>query len=254
MKKYGGFLTLVRQELYRFFRLIRQTIFPPVITTLLFILIFGYSLGDRIHEIHGFAYILYIIPGLAAMGVINNAYTNTSTSIYMSKFDQSFDNIWVTPLRPTEMVAAIVIGGIVRGLLIGIITLAVALLMLHTPIQHLFFTLVLFLLQSIIFGCWGIISALRAKSWDTLATTQNFILTPMSYLAGVFYSIDLLPSPWKTISMFNPLFYMVDATRFGVLGIHDAPLWLSFGITFTLAAGLFMLCIYLFHIGYKLVK
>lgn len=254
MQTYTGFITLIRFEFFRFIRLIKQTVFPPILTTLLFILIFGFSLGDRIHNLHGFTYILYIIPGLAAMGVMTNAFSNTSASVYMARFDQSIYNILSCPLKPTWIVSALVIGGIMRGFLIGAITLFVSLLMLKAPLYNIFFTLFFLLVMSILFGCWGIISGLRAKTWDTLATTQTFIITPMVYLGGVFYSIELLPEPWQTISMFNPIFYIVDGVRYGVLGIHDAPLTLSFSITFGLAIVLYTLCVYLFRIGYKLVK
>lgn len=248
------FLTLIRQEFFRFWRLMRQTIFPPIVTTFLFILIFGFSLGERIQEIHGFSYILYIIPGLVCMGAMNNAFSNTSSSLYMARFDQSIDNLLAAPLKPVWLVSSLVIGGIARGFLVGGITLAVSLLLLKQNLHNYTITFLLLLLQSILFGCWGIIGALRAKTWDNLATTQNFIITPMVYLGGIFYSITLLPEPWKTISLWNPVFYMVDGLRYGVLGVAEAPLWQSIGLTGLLSVGLFALCVYLFQIGYRLVR
>lgn len=252
--QFTGFVTLVRQEAFRFWRLIRQTVFPPILMTLLFILIFGFSLGEKISAIHGFSYIVFIIPGLTAMGVMNNAFSNTSTSLYMARFDQSIDNLLAAPLRPVELVSAMVLAAVARGFLIGAITLTVSLSFLHPHIHNLGIVVAQFLLQSVIFGCWGIIGALRAKTWDTLATTQNFIITPMVYLGGVFYSIQFLPPPWKTISLFNPVFYMVDHLRYGILGVHEAPLALSFGISAVCAALLFGICVYLFQIGYRLVR
>ncbi|OGQ05722.1 MAG: hypothetical protein A2W61_06420 [Deltaproteobacteria bacterium RIFCSPLOWO2_01_44_7] len=254
MGSFTGFATLVTQEFFRFWRLIRQTIFPPILTTLLFILIFGFSLGERIQEIHGFPYILYIIPGLAAMGVMNNAFSNTSTSLYMARFDQSLDNILAAPLKPIEIVTALVVGGIARGILIGGITLAVSLLLLKQPLFSWPVTFFFLIQQSILFGCWGIIGALRAKTWDSLATTQTFVITPLVYLGGVFYSINLLPDIWKKISIVNPLFYMVDGIRYGVLGILEVPLWHSVALSGLLTLLLFALCVYLFQIGYKLVR
>jgi len=217
-------------------------------------MIFGFSLGDRIQAIHGFSYILYIIPGLAAMGVMNNAFSNTSISLYMARFDQSLDNILAAPLRPIEMVTALVVGGIARGLLIGGITLIVSLILLKQPLFSFGITFFFFVMQSILFGCWGIIGGLRAKTWDNLATTQTFIITPLVYLGGVFYSANLLPPFWHKVSLLNPLFYMVDGTRYGVLGVNDVPLWHSVGITTFLTLTLFALCVYLFQIGYKLVR
>lgn len=254
MAAHTGFATLIYQEWFRFTRLWKQTIFPPIITTLLFILIFGFSLGERIREIHGFPYILYIIPGLAAMGAMMNAHTNCSFALYMSRFDQSIDNMLAAPLRPIELVTALLWGGIARGMLVGLITLTVSLLLLQHPPFHLGWTLFFLVMQTVFFGCWGIIGALRAKTWDSLATAQNFIITPLVYLGGVFYSIDLLPGIWRTISIFNPLLYMVDGTRYGVLGVHDLPLLLSVSLTTALALGMFVLCVVLFQKGYRLVR
>ncbi|OGQ48286.1 MAG: hypothetical protein A3H42_05595 [Deltaproteobacteria bacterium RIFCSPLOWO2_02_FULL_46_8] len=250
----NGYTTLVRLEFFRFWRLIRQTIFPPILTTFLYILIFGFSLGSRIQEMHGFSFILYIIPGLTAMGVMNNAFSNTSTSLYMAKFDQSLDNILASPVTPLAIVTALVTGGIIRGLLIGSITLLVSLPLLKQPLYSFWLTLFFLVLQSIFFGCWGIIGALRAKVWDNLATTQTFIITPLVYLGGVFYAIELLPPFWRKISLFNPLFYMVDGTRYGVLGIHETSLWCSAGLTMLFAFGFFGLCVFLFQKGYRLVR
>lgn len=248
-----GFLTLIRQELYRFSRLARQTVLPPVITTFLFILIFGFSLGDRIREIHGFPYILYIVPGLVAMGVMNNAFANTSTSLYMAHFDRSIENILAAPLSSLQVVLSYILGGLMRGMTVGLITLVTALLLLQKFPAHPGATLFFLVLQSVLFGAWGILAALCAKSWDSLATQQNFIITPLVYLAGVFYSIEMLPEPWKTISSFNPLYYMVDGFRYGVLGTHEVPLWLSIGTGCAASALLVGLCVYLFRVGYRLV-
>ena len=253
MGRATGFVTLVHQEFFRFWRLIRQTVFPPILTTLLFILIFGFSLGGRIQAVHGFSYIVFIIPGLAAMGVMNNAFSNTSSSLYMARFDQSLDNILAAPLRPIEIVLALVIGGIARGLLIGAITLLVSLLMLKQPLFNFGVTLFFFVAQSIIFGCWGIIGALRAKTWDTLATTQTFIITPMVYLGGVFYSVKMLPGIWQKISLVNPMFYLIDGFRHAILGVSDMPLALSLSMTVGLVSLTLGIAVYLFRIGYKLV-
>ncbi|MDO8528157.1 MAG: ABC transporter permease [Deltaproteobacteria bacterium] len=248
------FFALVRQELFRFWRLMRQTLVPPIITTLLFILIFGFSLGSHITEIHGFRYIIFIIPGLAAMGVINGSFSNTTTSLFMAKFDRSLENLLSTPLKPFQIVTAYLTAGIMRGLLIGSLILTVALLALKQAPQNPAVILYFFLTSSVIFGSWGMIAALRAKNWDSMSTLENFCITPLVYLGGVFYSIDLLPPLWRKVSMFNPIFYLVDGVRFGVLGVHAAPLWLSMGFAAALALTLFLVCVYLFHRGYKFVR
>ncbi|MBI4124411.1 MAG: ABC transporter permease [Deltaproteobacteria bacterium] len=248
------FVTLLRQEWFRFTRLWKQTIFPPIVTTILFILIFGFSLGDRIREIHGLSYILFIVPGLAAMGAMMNAHTNCSFALYMSRFDQSIDNMLAAPLRSIELVTAFLWGGIARGMLVGLVTLAVSLLLLKQPPYHLGWTLFFLITQTVFFGCWGIVGALRAKTWDNLATAQNFIITPLIYLGGVFYSVDLLPGIWRTISGFNPLLYMIDGTRYGVLGVHDLSLLTSAGLSAGMSLGMFALCVILFQKGYRLVR
>lgn len=248
------FFCLVHQELYRFSRLINQTIFPPIISTVLFILIFGYSLGNRITEISGFSYIVYIIPGLASLGVINSAFSNTSTSLYMARFDRSIDNLLAAPLGAVALVMAFVIGGIVRGLLVGVLTLAVALPFLHPAVHHWGHTFYFLVSQSLVFSCIGIIGALRAKSWDNLATLQNFIITPLTYLAGVFYSIRLLPPFWQRVSLFNPLLYFVDGLRFGLLGTSDVSVETCLVLTFFTGGLLLALCVFLFQRGYRLVR
>ena len=248
------FASLIQQEVFRFWRLIRQTVFPPIITTLLFILIFGYSLGSRIQEISGLSYIVFIIPGLLAMGVTNNAFANTTTSIYMAIFDRSMDNLLAAPLHPFELVLAFALGGIVRAILIGLIILMVAILMLHVTVAHPLLLGLYLLGSATFFSCWGIISALRAKTWDSLATTTNFVITPMTYLGGVFYSIQLLPPLWQKISLANPLFYMVDGYRYAMTGVSDVSWNISLAITGVLSFSFFGLCIYLFRTGYRLVR
>ncbi len=254
MRNFTGFKTLVLRECYRFARLSGQTLAPPILTTLLFILIFGYSLGSRIREIDGFPYILFILPGLAIMGVITNSYANTSTSLFMARMDRSIENMTVCPLASFQLVSAFTLGGLFRGLVIGLTTLLVAMPMVHLRIEHWGLVLLAFVLTSILFGCLGILSALWAEGWDHIASFTTFILTPFIYLGGVFYSIHMLPGFWQKVSLVNPIFYMVDAIRFAVLGKSDVPWTLSFGILGALALAAYFLCVYLFRIGYKLVR
>ena len=248
-----GFLTLIEREFYRFWRLFRQTVVPPVVTTLLFVVIFGYSLGSRIHEISGFSYIVYILPGLIAMGVITNAYANSSTSLFMARLERSIENIMAAPFSYLQLVAALAIGGILRGLVVGIVTLGVALLMTDLQIAHWGLCVAALFLLSAIFSCLGIISALVSESWDQISTFTNFFLTPFVYLGGVFYSISMLPPLWHGVSLFNPLFYLIDLVRYASLGISDAPLALTVGVAAGLLLVSFGACVWLFKIGYKLV-
>lgn len=249
-----GFFTLIEREFYRFWRLFRQTVVPPVVTTLLFVLIFGYSLGSRIREISGFPYIVYILPGLIAMGVITNAYANSSTSLFMSRLERSIENIMAAPFSYLQLVTALAIGGILRGLVVGGVTLGVALVMTPLHIQHWGLSLLALFLLSAIFSCFGIISALYSESWDQISTFTNFFLTPFVYLGGVFYSIRMLPGIWQKISLFNPLFYLIDLVRYAALGLSDVPLGLSLSIAVGLTLVSFAVCVWLFKIGYKLVS
>lgn len=254
MNSRRAFYTLVRRECYRFARLSGQTIAPPIITTLLFILIFGYSLGSRIKEVSGVGYILFILPGLAAMGVVNNAYANTSTSLFMARMDRSIENMLTCPLSPLQLVSAFVIGGLMRGLLVGLMTLLVATLTVHLEVHHWPHTILVIALSSVLFSSLGILSALWSEGWDQIATFTTFILTPFIYLGGVFYSIHMLPSFWQKVSLFNPIFYLVDATRWAVLGKSDIDYWYSLAFLSGAALLSYLSCVGLFRRGYKLMK
>ncbi len=253
MSRHTGFLTLMQRELWRFSRLWGQTVAPPVILTMLFIVIFGYSLGERIREVSGYSYIIYILPGLACMGVINNSFANCTTSLFVSRMDRSIENILVSPISSFKIVTAYVIGGTARGMLVGTVTLLIAMPLAGLGIASVFWTLFFMFFISIAFASAGILTALWARDWDSLSTVTNFIIIPAIYLGGVFYSITMLPPFWQKVSSFNPLFYMIDGMRWGVLGGADFPLWLSGGITLLFAAGTFGIAVYLFRRGYKLI-
>lgn len=254
MKSRVSFSTLILREVYRFLRLSGQTVAPPIITTLLFILIFGYSLGSRIKQVGGFDYILYILPGLASMGVINNAYANSSTSLFMARMDRSIENMVVCPLSPLQLVSAFVIGGLMRGLLVGLLTIAVGIPMAGLQVHHWAYVVLVIGLSSVLFSSLGILSALWAEGWDQIATFTTFIITPFIYLGGVFYSIHMLPPIWRKVSLINPIFYLVDATRYAVLGHSDISYWYSLGFLGGSALLSYLFCVYLFRRGYKLVK
>lgn len=223
-------------------------------STVLFILIFGFSLGSRIKEIEGFSYILFILPGLASMGTITNAYANTSTSLFMARMDYSIENLVAAPLSNLQLVSSFVLGGLFRGLLVGILPLLIAIPLVHLRVESWPLVILVLALTSVFFSCLGIISALWSEGWDNIATFTNFIITPFVYLGGVFYSIHMLPGFWQKISLANPIFYMVDALRHAVLGISDVTWSFSLGILAALAGGSFLFCVYLFRVGYKLVR
>ncbi len=248
-----GFLTLIEREYYRFARLAAQTIAPPVIMTLLFIVIFGYSLGEQIESISGFPYIIYILPGIAGMGVITNSYSNSSTSLFMARIDRSIENILVAPISNLKVVLAFVIGGITRGVVVGGVTLIVASLFTGLRIHSLVSTLFFLVGIAMTFSALGVISALLAEDWDHLATFSNFVITPFVYLGGVFYSISMLPGVWQKISLVNPMYYLIDGFRWAILGRADLAPWLAFSVTLGLCIGAVAAAVHLFRIGYKLI-
>lgn len=250
-----GFFTLLERELYRFIRLARQTLFPPLITTVMFILIFGASLGDRIREIEGFAYIVFILPGLIQMGVVNNAFANTSTSLFVARMERSIENLLVAPLSYFQLVSAYILGGMFRGLIVGgVIMLTSHFLVDGIPYYHWGYILAGLIFPSLLFGALGLMAALWAESWDKIATFTNFIITPFVYLGGVFYSIKMLPDFWYRISLFNPVYHCVDLLRYGFLGVSDTPIWISLVVVTSFSLICFGICIYLFRVGYKLMR
>lgn len=249
-----GFTTLISREVYRFISLSRQTIAPPLITTVMFILIFGYSLGTRIREIEGFSYIVFILPGLIQMGIVMNSFANTSTSLYMARLERSVENLLVAPLHYIQIVTAYMIGGLLRGLVVGSVILATSSFFISLPYHNWILIVASFVLSSIFFSGLGIMAALYAEHWDKIGIFTTFVITPFVYLGGVFYSINMLPPFWYKLSLANPIFYCVDLTRYGFLGISDAPAWISLSIVTTAAVLSYAFCIFLFWKGYKLVK
>jgi ABC-2 type transport system permease protein len=187
------------------------------------------------------------------MGAITNSYSNSSTSLYMARIDRSIENILVAPLSSLKIVTAFVVGGVTRGLIVGTVTVVVALVLTGLPIHHAGWALLVLTLISVIFSSLGVISALWAEDWDHLATFSNFVITPFVYLGGVFYSVTMLPGLWRTVSHFNPMLYFIDAFRWAVLGHGDLAPQLSIGVTFGLALATLSFAVYLFRIGYKLV-
>jgi ABC-2 type transport system permease protein len=247
---YTGMLTLLKREISRFLRVWSQTIVPPVVTSLLFILIFGYSLGSRISNIQGISYIAYIIPGLLMMGVIISAYANTSSSLFIAKFQKSIQEYLVAPLSYWQIVMALTLAGVLRALLVGILIIsliATPITISNAPILIYFITLTSFL-----FSFAGIITGLWAESFDKMNVFSVFLITPLTYLGGVFYSINMLPPFWQNIAKFNPILYMVDGFRFGFIGISDINIYFSMALLGFLTLFFFVWCLYLFKKGYKI--
>ncbi len=223
-----AFKTIVRKEIRRFTRIWIQTIVPPSINAVLYMLIFGSLIGSRISDMGGFRYIDFIVPGIIMMSVIINSYANVVSSFFSSKMQNYIEELLVAPVSNLTILVGYVVGGMVRGLLVGSLVAGVSLLFSDINPVHPFITIAVAVLTSMMFSLGGLINAVFAKSFDDISIVPNFILTPLTYLGGVFYSISLLPPFWQTASMFNPVLYMVNGFRYGILGTSDIPIWTSF--------------------------
>lgn len=241
-----GMWTLTKREVGRFFSVYRQTVLPGLITTTLYILIFGFTLEKRISEIEGIPYTLFILPGLMMMNTLTNASSNSSSSMLQMKLLQQLPDILTAPLSSFEISMAYIIGGTVRGFVNGVLVLLLGILLVGMPIVNPIQTLGFLLVVSWAFSSMGLFLGQMADSWDELAMMQNFFLTPLSFLGGVFYSIQMLPTWAQTLSFINPIYYMINGIRFTVLGISDSPpeisFLMAFGMTilFTVSAVLLM--------------
>jgi ABC-2 type transport system permease protein len=238
--------TIVRRELTRILRIWGQTLVPPAITMTLYFLIFGGLIGSRIGTMDGIAYMDFIVPGLVMMSIIQNSYGNISSSFFGAKFGRHVEELLVSPMPSWVILAGYVTGAVLRGLAVGVIVLLIAMLFTTVRIPHPLVTVSTVVLGATIFALAGFVNAVYAKKFDDIAIVPTFILTPLTYLGGVFYSVKLLP-PWaEAATHANPIFYMVNAFRYGLLGTSDVPLWIAYalmlGFVVALAAlGLFLL-------------
>lgn len=233
-------------------KLWKQTVFPPILSAVLYILIFGEALGSRIRLIDGYPYTEYILPGLAMMGVLTSAYSNSSTSVFVARHEKYINDILVAPLSYWEIVLAYTLGAMARGIVVGVLILGVGVLVADLPITHASMVLAFLIVVSALLSCAGMVMALWSESWDQVALLLNFIITPAVFLGGVFYSIHMLPPFWYRVTLFNPIFYMINGLRYGVLGVADASPVLSLLLTAGMAVAVFGLTVYLFRIGYGL--
>jgi ABC-2 type transport system permease protein len=235
-----SFKTIVRREVVRFTRIWTQTILPPVITTTLYYLIFGKLIGPRIGMIGEFSYMEYIVPGLIMMSIITNSYANVVASFYGAKFQRNIDEMLVSPTPNYIVVLGFATGGIARGLCVGIAVTLVSLFFTELYIQHALVVLTTAILTAMLFSLAGLMNAIFANSFDDINIVPTFVLTPLTYLGGVFYSISMLPQFWQHVSLANPILYMVNAFRYGVLGVSDIPLLVSYAIILVFIAALFL--------------
>lgn len=225
---YGiAFLTILRKEIRRFARIWIQTIFPPIITTALYFLIFGKMIGSQLAPIDGYAYIDYIVPGLIMMGVLTNSYGNVVSSFYGAKFGHYVEEMMIAPIPHSLILLGYVAGGVARGLVVGVIVTVIASFFTDIHLHNLWVALSIMILTAVMFSLGGFINAVYANSFDDISIIPTFVLTPLTYLGGVFYSINLLPGIWQNISLFNPILYIVNAFRYGLLGVSDIDLTIA---------------------------
>lgn len=224
IRYFMSFKTLLIKEIRRFASIWPQTILPPIITTALYFLIFGEVMGARIGEMSGFSYIQFIAPGLIMMTVITNAYGNVSTSFFMAKFSHSIEELLVAPIPTSFLLLGYVGGGIIRGMVVALVVTLTAIFFTGLPISHFGLMLFAVVFCSALFSLGGLINAIFAKKFDGIAIVPTFVLTPLTYLGGVFFSIHLLPEPWKSMALFNPILYFINLFRYGMLGISDVSI------------------------------
>ena len=243
--------TIIVKEILRFSRIWVQTILPPAITMALYFVIFGKLIGGAIDSsaTDGYSYIDYIVPGLIMMSVITNSYSNVVSSFYSAKYQGHIQELLVSPTPNTIILIGFIGGGVVRGLMVGAIVTVVSLFFTDMDVQHPFLTVLTLLLTSILFATAGLINAVYAKSFDDISIVPVFVLTPLTYLGGVFYSIKLLSPFWQTMSLVNPVLYMVNGFRYGILGVSDISIYISLAIIIIFIAILFSIAYFLLDKG-----
>lgn len=247
-----GLATLIKRELVRTYKIINQVIWPPIITTILYVLVFGLGLGSRVQNVQGVPYAAFLIPGLIMLQVIDQTYGESSSSLFQGRFMYSIQELLVSPLSACEIVTGFIVSSILRALLIAMLIMGVGFVMVHTFPQNwvLFFGMIV--LVSTLFGAIGIIFGLLAEKFDHIAAFTTFVITPLVFVGGVFTSAQFLPPLVRRVSLVNPMFYMIDAFRFAFTGRSDVPVLLSIGIVVTLAVVSLAIALRMTAIGYKL--
>jgi len=244
-----AFYTLLRKEVLRFMRIWSQTLLPPAITTSLYFIIFGHFIGNQLGSIHGFNYTQYIAPGLIMMTVITNSYANVSTSLFISRFQKSIEELLVAPMPNFLLLLGFTAGGVIRGIAVGLVVAIIALGFAHLNLHHPWLALLVIVLCSVLFSLAGFTNALFARKFDDISIVPTFVLTPLTYLGGVFYSLSMLSPFWQTVSQANPILYMVDTFRYSILDFSEINLVHAFSIIGLFIAILFSYNLYLLKKG-----
>jgi ABC-2 type transport system permease protein len=248
----SGLVWLCKRETLRVSKLWTQTVLAPVISSILFILVFGLSLGGRLDQVSEVDYEVFIVPGLITMGMVQAAYANNASSIFQARFDRYIHDVLSAPMRPWQMTLGYTVGGIFRALAIGVSLLVLAVVLVDVPIERPFALLAAVTLGLVLFGALGVVVGIYAEMWDHTTFIANIVILPLAFVGGVFYSVEVLPSPWEELSHFNPVFYLVNAVRFGFLGESDVSVWLSLGVTAALALPVYAWSQWLFTTGKRL--
>ncbi|WP_017444702.1 ABC transporter permease [Gayadomonas joobiniege] len=241
--------SILYKECNRFLRIWVQTLVPPAITMTLYFVVFGSLIGRRVGEVHGFDYVEFMMPGLIMLSVINNAYSNVSSSFFSAKFQRNIEELLIAPVPTFVIVAGYVLGGVIRAVLVGVIVTVVALFFVDIQIHNLFVILSVLLLTATLFALAGLINAVYAKTFDDISIIPTFVLSPLTYLGGVFFSVSMLPGFWQQVSQLNPVIYMVNAFRYGFLGISDVNLTFAFSALVSLTLVLFVIAVRLIDRG-----
>jgi len=249
MKYSVAFSTILTKEIRRFTRIWPQTLLPPAVTTALYFLIFGKLIGDRIGTVHGVSYMDYIVPGVILMSVISHSYSNVVSSFYSTKFQHHIEELLVAPVPNWVILTGYVCGGIARGVMVGAVVAVISTLFTQVKVTHWGVALAVLFLTATLFALAGFINAVFADSFDDISIIPNFVLTPLSYLGGVFYSLAMLPPIWQLIAQGNPILYIINAFRFGLIGVTDVDIVLAFEMTGGFILFLGFLSLWLLHKG-----
>jgi ABC-2 type transport system permease protein len=247
------FLTLLRREVTRFFKIKRQTLGAPLLETFLYVSVFGAALGSSIdRQPGGFDYVVFIVPGLIMMGMAMNAFANNSSSLLQQKFQRSIDDQLTSPASPLELLLALSLGGFLRGLIVAALTFLAAWPLVDLPVEHVLVLLPALALIGFLFAQLGVLVGLRAEQFDDVAFPQTFILQPLVFLGGIFYAVSVLPEPFETLSQFNPMYYMIALVRYGFIGYSETNIALSLALLALATAAVFAFNLRLFLRGYRL--
>ncbi len=248
-EKYVAFKTILVKEWLRFMRIWIQTVLPPAITMVLYFVIFGNLIGSQIGGIHGFTYMEYIVPGLIMLGIIANSYANVVSSFFGAKFQRHIEEMLISPTPSYVILLGFISGGVVRGLTVGFVVFLISLFFTQLHVHNVLVTISVVFLTAVLFSLGGFINGVFAKSFDDISIIPTFVLTPLTYLGGIFYSIDMLTPFWERVSLINPILYMINAFRFGILGVSDIDLTTSFVIIIGFIVALFIVGVRLLDRG-----